>query len=214
MIFCSSAPPPPPPYPQVDIQALVNCSGGGAIAADTVMGGTAIVPAVSGVLGSDGGVGPAQQAVVESTTADNVLSNPQAPQNQILSQHQQQQQQLQQQQQQQQQQQHQQQQHLQQQQQQQLQPPPQAAGLATMGGFNPQQFAMMQQMIALQQAGMLPQMMGILGMSGVANGGGMGGQPQPQQQPLDQTQQQQQQLQQQPQDQIEQQQPPSSGGLN
>jgi hypothetical protein len=59
-------------------------------------------------------------------------------------------------------------------------------------------------MMALQQAGMLPQMMGMMGMSGVA-AGGMVGHHQHQQQ--DQTQQQHQ-LQQQ------QHQPPSSDGLN
>ncbi len=87
----------------------------------------------------------------------------------------------------------------------QLQPP--AVAMAAVNGFNPQQLAMMQQMMALQQAGMLPQMMGMMGMSGVA-AGGMVGQHQHQQQ--DQTQQQHQlhQLHQQ------QHQPPSSDGLN
>jgi len=51
----------------------------------------------------------------------------------------------------------------------QLQPP--AVAMAAVNGFNPQQLAMMQQMMALQQAGMLPQMMGMMGMSGVAAGG-------------------------------------------
>ena len=84
----------------------------------------------------------------------------------------------------------------------QLQPP--AISMAALNGFNPQQLTMMQQMMALQQAGMLPQMMGMMGMSGVA-AGGMVGHHQHQQQ--DQTQQQHQ-LQQQ------QHQPPSSDGLN
>lgn len=135
--------------------------------ADAVMGGAIIAPV-------EGGGGSAQSVVVEPTTADNVLFNPQAAQNPILPL------------------------------QQQLQPPPQAVAMATVGGFNPQQFAMMQQMMALQQAGMLPQMMGMMGMSGVA-AGGMVGHHQHQQQ--DQTQQQHQ-LQQQ------QHQPPSSDGLN
>ena len=84
----------------------------------------------------------------------------------------------------------------------QLQPP--AVAMAAVNGFNPQQLAMIQQMMALQQAGMLPQMMGMMGMSGVA-AGGMVGQQQHQQQ--DQTQQQHQLHQQQHQ-------PPSSDGLN
>ncbi len=86
---------------------------------------------------------------------------------------------------------------------QQLQPP--AVAMAAVNGFNPQQLAMMQQMMALQQAGMLPQMMGMMGMSGVA-AGGMVGQQQHQQQLQDQTQQQHQQQQQQ--------QHPFSDGLN
>ena len=142
--------------------------------ADAVMGGAIIAPV-------EGGGGSAQSVVVEPTTADNVLFNPQAAQNPILPL------------------------------QQQLQPPPQAVAMATVGGFNPQQFAMMQQMMALQQAGMLPQMMGMLGMPGIANAGGVVGQPQQQQQqqqPQNQSQQQQQ-LQQQ-----QQQQPPSQDGLN
>jgi transcription initiation factor TFIID subunit 12 len=91
----------------------------------------------------------------------------------------------------------------------QLQPP--AISMAALNGFNPQQLTMMQQMMALQQAGMLPQMMGMLGMPGIANAGGVVGQPQQQQQqqqPQNQSQQQQQ-LQQQ-----QQQQPPSQDGLN
>ena len=141
--------------------------------ADAVMGGAIIAPVVSGV--EEGGGGSAQSVVVESTTADNVLSNPQVAQNPILPL------------------------------QQQLQPPHQTVAMATVSGFNPQQFAMMQQMMALQQAGMLPQMMGILGMPGVANAGGLVGQPQHQQQ--------QQQPQNQSQQQQQQQQPPSCDGL-
>jgi hypothetical protein len=158
---------PAPLYQQVNIQALMSCSGSGAVT-DGV-GGAAIAP-VSG--GEEGGGSTSIVNNNEFTTVDNTMSNPQAAQNQIPMQ--------------------------------QLQPP--AVAMAAVNGFNPQQLAMMQQMMALQQAGMLPQMMGMMGMPGVA-AGGIAGQQQHQQQLQGQTQpQQQQQQQHQP--------PHSSDGLN
>ena len=59
-----------------------------------------------------------------------------------------------------------------------VQPPTSAVSLPTaLAGFTPQQLTLMQQMMALQQVGMLPQMMGLLGMpsplvaAGVSGGG-------------------------------------------
>lgn len=62
-------------------------------------------------------------------------------------------------------------------QQQQLVQPLMVSLPTALAGFTPQQLALMQQMMALQQVGMLPQMMGLLGMpsplatAGVGEGG-------------------------------------------
>ena len=69
----------------------------------------------------------------------------------------------------------------QQQQQQQLAQPSMVPLPTPLAGFTPQQITMMQQMMALQQVGMLPQMMSLLGIpspvatAGVGGGGVVGG---------------------------------------
>lgn len=161
----------------VNIQALMSCSGTGAVAEGAAVAGPAVV------VGEEGGSTISSMnnvAVPADRHTEPILENipaaaipQQATQNSVLQQ-----------------------QVIQQPQHQQQQQAQQAA-MAAMNGINPQQLAMMQQMMALQQAGMMPQMMGLPGMMGMPTGaaaaGALAGQQQQQQQQLLQAQQQQQQ---------------------